>query len=139
MSQGDPTSRRDDHGQLADLRAAVRRAPDDADAWAQLAMALHRLGRPAAGLQVNIRALALAPDSPALWSIQAWALMVARRYDEALAAYDRVTRLLPADSVAWHQRATALFAGHRRAPAQREQALACFDRARALAPDYALC
>ena len=63
MGQGDPTRRGDDHGQLAELRAAVRRAPDEAGAWAQLAVHLHRLGRPAAVLQVNDRAAALDPDS----------------------------------------------------------------------------
>jgi hypothetical protein len=40
--------------------------------------------------------------------------------------------------VVWLQKATALFAGHRHAPEQLEQALACFGRALAIAPDYAL-
>lgn len=138
MGQGDPTSRNNDHEKLFELRAAVRRAPEDADAWAQLVATLHRLGRHTAVLQVNARALALDPANPVLWSIQAIAFMGTDRYDEAMAALDRVTQLTPEDPVAWLQKATALFAVHRHAPEQLEQALACFDRALAIAPDYAL-
>jgi tetratricopeptide (TPR) repeat protein len=137
MDQADPTSRTNDREKLVELRTAVRRAPEDAAAWAQLVGALHRLGRHTAVLQVNARALALAPANPVLWSIQAMALMGTDRYVEALAAFDRVTQLTPEDPVAWLQKATALFAVHRHAPEQLEQALACFDRALAIAPDYA--
>jgi predicted O-linked N-acetylglucosamine transferase (SPINDLY family) len=105
--------------------------PDHPDSLHLLGVTETQLGRPRAGLQWILKALALDPDQPAAIANQGNALLALGSAAEALACYDRALSRWPDYPLAIYGRGNALSALSRPA-----EALLCFERALDLAPSF---
>ncbi len=83
---------------LSAARRWVRSAPDSAEAWAQLSLALTADGRAQAGLDTAMDASRRVPDEPALWHARVMALVQLQRCADALRAVDQWRVLAPKDA-----------------------------------------
>lgn len=82
-------------------RALVQRAPQNADAWHLLGLALHQQGHHAAALPHLQRALALQPHAAPFHNSHGAVLRKLGRGEEAVAAFGEAVRLAPLLSDAW--------------------------------------
>jgi len=93
---------------IAGYREAVAVEPDDADARADLGLALAMTGRVAEALTELTETVRLAPRSARAHAYRGFALAGAGRYAEALREYDASLALAPGDEDVLFQRAQAL-------------------------------
>jgi protein O-mannosyl-transferase len=92
---------------IAGYREAVAAEPDDADARAELGLALAMTGREPEALEQLTEAARLAPRSARAHAYLGFALSRAGRYAEALQEYDASLALAPGDEDVLFQRAQA--------------------------------
>ena len=114
------------------LRAAVALQPGLAEAHANLALALDRVGEDEAALAHYRRALALAPGRDAAWWNYGAFLERRKQYAQAEQAYREALRIDPASAPAWSNLGVLLDILRRTAEAEHAHR-----RAVALAPDWA--
>lgn len=119
-------------GALLAWRRVLSRDPDHPDAWCNLAVALHGLGRAEEAWQACAEALRLAPGNPAAHTAQGNLLAARGDLEAALACYRRALDLAPDDLAATAQMAAALLKLGR-----AEAALEADRAALALAPERA--
>lgn len=125
LTAGDPEAA------LQDLDSLLKRAPNDANAWVQKALALILLAQYPAALEAANRALKLSPGNPNAHSYRGSALLQLGQLDEALAAYQRVIALAPHAAVAHYNRGNAL-----RRLGRWSESLISLERALQIQPDY---
>ncbi len=117
---------------LADIGAALKLRPDDADALLNHANVLKSLNRPADALAGFDRVLALKPGWPQAHNNRGTVLQAMGRPQEALQAYDQALASAPDHVEALNNRGSVL--QDLRRPAE---ALAAYDQALRLAPNFA--
>ncbi len=113
------------------LRGAVALQPGLAEAHANLALALDRMGEDDAALAHYRRALALAPGQETAWCNYGAFLERQKQYDQAEQAYREALRIDPASAPAWSNLGVLLDI-LRRTPEAED----AHRRAVALAPDW---
>jgi predicted O-linked N-acetylglucosamine transferase (SPINDLY family) len=109
----------------------IRVNPDHFDAHANRAFSLHALGRYAETVASCDRALALRPDQAALYSFRGDVLRALDQLEAALASYGRAISINPDDAETHCNHGATLLL------LEKVEAIASFDRAIALKPDYA--
>jgi tetratricopeptide (TPR) repeat protein len=82
------------------FQAALRRRPDDAQAWLGLARCQSRLRQPSAALASADKGLERAPTDAQLWNLKGSSLYRLDRFEEAEAAYRSALRLRPRYAIA---------------------------------------
>jgi Flp pilus assembly protein TadD len=112
------------------LRAALARAPDDAEIWNALGLCARELGQHRAALTLCRRAIALAPDLAGAWSNIGLLYRELRMPETAIACLERAVELQPRERGHHHNLGVAHAAAVR-----HQEAVAAFDRALLLAPD----
>lgn len=120
------------HAALDAYERALALRPDYAEAWCHRAILLQDLGRYAEAAAGAERALALRPAYPDALLALGNALQALDRHAEAVAAYDAALRLGGRADL-WCARGAAL-----KKSGALQDALASYDHALALRPDYAL-
>jgi tetratricopeptide (TPR) repeat protein len=83
------------------MQAVLAREPDDAPAYAALALALSGLGQEQEALAAARTAVDLAPDRSRLWCTYSQVLTAAKRFDDAIVAARRAHGLAPEDPEVW--------------------------------------
>jgi tetratricopeptide (TPR) repeat protein len=117
---------------IADYGEVVKLKPNDADAWFQRAALEFNNGRHAAARDDATHVIELAPMAPQPYQIRAIAnLATFKEFDLSLADWRKLIELNPKDAMA-HYYAGAIEMGRR----SYAPALAMFDRAIELVPDY---
>jgi tetratricopeptide (TPR) repeat protein len=116
---------------IAALQRAVRLLAEDAEAHANLAIALLAQNRCAEAITSLQRALQLKPDDAECHNNLGNALRAGGRLEEALASYRRAAELRP-DHADLHNNLGNAYQGLHRP----SEAVACYQRALALRPDY---
>jgi predicted TPR repeat methyltransferase len=116
-----------EHRRWAEAEAALRRSlqhlPGRPSTLQNLALALLRLGRPAAALAALEPVLAAEPDAADAWAHHAEALLALDRDDGAAASLARLLALAPERHAAWLQRGLALSRLQR-----MDEALVCYEQ-----------
>lgn len=113
-------------------RQVLQAAPDDANAWCYLGMALHDQDRFEEAVDAYQRAIKLHPEFPIAFNNLGNTLRLMRRLDDALASFDRALALKPDYLNAWKNKGTALvWEGH------LDAAVASYQQALQLAPNDA--
>ena len=113
------------------IASALPRNPRSADALANQALVLHRLGRGEEALESCDRALALRPEDAAILTSRGSILRQLKRFEGALASYDRALAIRPDSPEALNNRGNVLWQLER-----PDEALASYDLALTARPDY---
>jgi Tfp pilus assembly protein PilF len=124
--------RADYQGALHHIDRALKLQPDNAEAFFNRGLALHKLDRLDDAVASYDRALALKHDYAEAFYNRGHALHAQNRLDEALASYDRAVALRPGAADAFNNRGNTLLELKR-----LDEALASYERAIALKPDFA--
>jgi protein O-GlcNAc transferase len=95
------------------LRASLRSAPKDAEAWDTLGYVLRVLGKMGESIDAHRRSVELQPSRSHSWHNLGNALLFVGRPGEALAAQERAAAADPSSAAAHHGRALALQSCHR--------------------------
>ncbi len=133
LSRGWEVHQAGDHAAAERLyRQALALAPDDANTWCHLGMALHDRGLFRQAEAAYRRAIELRPAFPVAFHNLGNTLRALQRFDEALAHFEHALRLKPDYVGALNGKGGTLFLGGR-----FDEACICFERARELAPDDA--
>jgi len=128
------------HDALEACRQVHAWAPDDRAVWLEMALAARDAQQFDTALELLARFLAVEPEHPyALWQ-QGLMLRATEQFERALASYDQASAVLARQSRADIGMQVALSAGRAtvlRDLGRPEQALAGYDEALALMPDFA--
>ena len=116
---------------IALYRDAAALAPQDAQAWHDLAVALQEAGRPRDAASALAEALRRDPDRPESHNALGIALSLEGKIEEGRAEFARATELDPRSPTAWNNLGNAL-----RDLQRYDEAAAAYERAIALAPSY---
>ena len=120
-------------GAMASYRMALRRDPENLDAWINGAVLLCDLGEPDTAVLWYRRALTLRPDDPKLRTALGELLLRRHRLGLAAVEIDRVLALQPAEHYAWVARGQIA-----REAGRKDDAIAAFEKAVALAPQLTI-
>jgi hypothetical protein len=86
---------------LSNFDAAIKKVPDDAEAWVGKTSDLLGLKRYDEALQANDTAIRLRPNDPIVWNTRGLIFLRTDRYKEALKAFQKTTELGPQEPFGW--------------------------------------
>jgi hypothetical protein len=93
---------------LSNFETAIKRVPNDADAWIAKANALLGLKRYEEALQATNTVMGLRPDDPLLWNTRGLILLRMQRYEDALEAFEKTIELAPREAFVWFNKGLTL-------------------------------